>query len=248
MPADEQADHDEVADASPKPIPNAVFRDAGRAGMMPDRDFAHAGAASSGDHRHETVHAIEWGDRSQHAAVKHAQVAAGIGEVDAQGQLARPAGNAGRDLADGAIDAFGANPANHIPVAQVGQHRGEIRGVVLDVAVEGGDNCAVAALEAGPESGALSAIAVVAHAARTRVSADAADAFPGLVGTVVVDHDQFHAAGVIADGRENFFCQGEDVFILVEEGDHDGERGMNFRARIINALVGRFHTAGMPTK
>lgn len=96
--------------------------------------------------------------------MEHTKEAACIGKVDAEGEAAGESGNAGGEDADPIVLAFGADAADEIGAVEFTEELGQVGGVVLEVAVESGDEGGFRGIESGEEGGALAAVDLVADA------------------------------------------------------------------------------------
>src|SRR5437870_5370423 len=81
-----------------------------------------------------------------------------------------------------------AHPANKVIALQGFEHSGQIMRVVLQIAIQGGDDRAAGKLNAGPKRGALPAVFGQAQAMDTPVSLmGLLDSLPGLIAARVID-------------------------------------------------------------
>jgi hypothetical protein len=188
----EPADPDEVIEAAPEPVPDTVFGDAGSSGAVIDRDFLNAMAGGVDEHGEESVPSVEGEDAIEGGAVEDAEEAAGIGEVDAEGEATGEPGDTGREDTDPIILSFGADAADEVGAVEFVEEFGEVGGVVLEVTIQGGDEGGFRGVESSEEGGALSAVYLVADAADVgELGGGFLDPLGGEVGAGVIDEEEF---------------------------------------------------------
>src|SRR2546427_11235055 len=124
-------------------------------------DLKSAGAVAVHQQRQETMEAVERKKAIQHRTSKGADGATGVAKVRLQHSFARPAG----DLRGGAphevVLAGQPHAAHKIHSVQLREKARKVRRVVLQVAIQRGDNRADGVLENRPKSGALAAVSSV---------------------------------------------------------------------------------------
>jgi len=217
-------DGEEIVDAAPESIPYSVLGNASQAGPMVDRHLKGLGAVAMDDDGQEPMNAVKREHALEASSLVSADAAAGISKVDLQGFLPGPARHLRRDFPHPTVLPFHALAADKINLIQMGQHGGQIRGIVLAIAVEGGDDWAVGRLDAGPDGGALAGIELVAKANDARVLlVGFGDGLPGVVGTGVVDEHDLERPLLLVHGGEGFGGEGQDIILLVIDRNEDGD-------------------------
>lgn len=227
------ADGEEVVYSAAEAVPHAILRYAGGARTMIHRNLNDDGAGGVREHRHDAMKAVERKQRVEHGPFEGAQSTAGIAKINAKDQLARFTGDAGGNAAQETVLAIGAPSANEVVLFEFGEQFWKIRGIVLEVAVEGKNHGGLGMAEAGPERGALADVALVSKAADAGIGLMfGGDSFPGGVGAGVVHENEFERAFFAAKSGDDFPGEGPDVVGLVEHRYdyrnnrvHSGQRG-----------------------
>lgn len=135
---------------------------------------------------------------------------------------------------EGSVFAFGSVTADKVVAGgfvEFGDHGRDVGGIVLEVAVEGGDELASGVMDAGVHGGALASVLGEGEDADAGA---ALDALEGGVGGAVVDEDEFVVDA--GEGLVDLLLKFGDIVLLIVEGDYDGEGGAGG--------VGHGHEAG----
>jgi hypothetical protein len=197
----------------------AVFALAGVSWAVVDGDFGEFESGAFDEGGDEAVHAGERDEGVSTIAAHGLEGATGIADAIAGEAGADSVGDATLEAFEGGVFAGGAVSANEVEalVEFVGELE-DIGGIVLEVAVEEGDDFAVSGVDAGVEGGALPGILFKLEEADVGVTPDRGD---GIVGGAVIDKDEF--VMLVAEGGVDFLLEAGDVVFLVIEGDDDGE-------------------------
>ena len=180
-------------------------------------------AAAVDNHWQKAMQAVERKRARQRGSFEGSDGAAGVGEVHAQGRLARPARDLRRDFPQPGVLPAQPHAADEIDALQFDDEPRQIGGVVLQIAVKRGEDGAGGGLDAGPKRGALPGIAGVPEAAHARIKPPRfRDPCPGVVGARVVHEDEFIRAQQRLHRRRDLPRQRRHVVRLVEHGDDDG--------------------------
>lgn len=92
---------------------------------------------------------------------------------------------------EGGVFAFGAVAADEVVarcLVQFGHHGGDVGGVILEVAVKGGDQFAASVMDASVHSGALASVFCEGKDSDAGASIDS---LKGGVGRTIIDKDEF---------------------------------------------------------
>ena len=215
-------DNDEVKNSPTQPVPDAVFGPAGHAGMVGYRQLADHRAGIVGEDRHKTVQSVERKEHGDDGTFEGSQVAAGILEIDAQDETAREPGDPSGDAAAEVILSPHAHAAGQVAVFERSNQFWQVGRIVLEVAVEGGDELTAAGLESGPQRGALATMFHQTEGTDPKVSfLSFEDLRPGVVRAGVVHQQQLEAAGFRFEGQKDAFGQGADIGGFVPERGND---------------------------
>jgi hypothetical protein len=149
--------------------------------------------------------------------------------VDARpGGLAdHPVGDARGDLAeDHGVAAPATPPCDHVEaLVELGDHRGDVARIVLQVAVDGGDHPARGGVEAGVEGRRLSEVSPEEDGAEPGpVGREPGEQLRRPVAAPVVDDDDLERPRLGREDAVELLEQRLEVLDLVVNGDDDGER------------------------
>jgi len=213
---------DEVEEAAAKPVPDAVFGPARDSWPVVDHGFADLSASALDEDGEEPVEPVEPEHQGQCGSGEHPDGATGVAEAGAQGDPARPGGKAGGDAPQPCVLPAGADALDKVIAGQLAEQAREVGGIVLEIAIEGGEDAAAGGLKPGPEGGALARLAAEAEPANPGIAlAGVLDGVPRPVAAAVVDKDDlvFDRFGV----ESGMDLRGEalDVVGFVEERHHD---------------------------
>src|SRR5438105_8679256 len=129
-------DADQIKDAAPEPVPDAVFGDARHPRAMVDRNFFGGRPAAVNQDWQKAMPTVERENAVHRPAPEGAQGAAGVVKIRAQRGLSRPARNARGDTAQPVVLAIDPPAADEIHVEQFGEQPRQIRRVSLQTTVE----------------------------------------------------------------------------------------------------------------
>ena len=176
------------------------------------------------DHGQESVQTIERKHAVQRRALEDANGATGVLEVHAKRGLAGPAGDLRGEPPQQRILPSQPHAADEIDPFEFADHARQVGGVVLQIAVEGGQNRAGRGLNARPERGALAGVANVLEPTHTGVQPPSLlNLLPGAVVAGVVHKHQLVSGPDPLHGRRRFPGQGQNVPRFVENRDDDGD-------------------------
>ncbi len=200
LAGEEPFDAEHVGGGAEGAVAEAVFADAGDAGSVIDGDFGEAVAGALDEGGDEAVHAAEEDEGVAAGSAHHLEGAAGVADAVAGEAAADQVGDAALEAFEGGVAALGAVAADEVEalVEQV-EHGGEVAGVVLEVAVEEGDDGSGGGHDAGVHGGGLAAIFGELEDADEGMAGDVGD---GGVGGAVVDEDEFEGGG--GEGGDDF--------------------------------------------
>ena len=117
-------------------------------------------------------------------------------------------------------------PADDVVVLRQREESGDVRGVVLQIAVQGHDDLATRVIESRRQRGRLSEVPAQRHQDPARVcAADRFEPGPGRVCGPVVHRDHLVADAMRIQRLADLLGEDRNVLLLVEDRDHDGERG-----------------------
>ena len=194
---------------------------------MVDGDFGEAVAGAFDECGDEAVHAAEEEEGVAAGGAEDFEGAAGVADAVAGEAAADEIGEAALEAFEGGVAAFGAVAADEVvALMEEVNHGGEVMGVVLEVAVEEGDEGGGGGHDAGVHGGGLAAILGKGEDADAGEWGDVGE---GGVGGAVVDEDEFEVGG--GEGGEDFAHEFRDVAFLVVEGDDEGEEERKSRRR-----------------
>ncbi|KAG1083259.1 hypothetical protein G6F40_014823 [Rhizopus arrhizus] len=162
-------------------------------------------------------------------ALEQLDAAAGVGRVIAQHARADGIGPAAGPALAAAVLAVDA-PAGkqlHLRLGRIarGQQPGDVGGIILAIAIQGGDPGRPRMLDAGAHRGALAALVhMVQHAQFRRGGLQPLQHGQGVIARVIVDVDDLERYPA-TQRRGDFGDQRGDIVALVEHGDDNGKLG-----------------------
>jgi len=216
----------------PEGAGESVFGAAELACLVGDLGLADPGRIGHpGDpDRDEPMHLPEQSQLPDHLGPIDLETAAVVVECDPRDLPDEQVGDARGNLAHQKIVLTLTPPALEqvqVPRDQLIHHARNVRGVVLQVPVQGRDELAPCRIEARLHGGRLSEIAAQPDHARVPAVAPChlGEALAGAVPAAVVHADQLPATGVIRKSPVDPSHQGLHVVDLVVHRDHDRERG-----------------------
>ena len=168
----------------------AVFAISRVAGAVVDFVFGDAVAGGFDEGGDEPVHADKW-DKGFAALAAHGfEGAAGVADAVSGEAAADAVGDFALGTLEGGVFAFAAVTAGEIGAVffQLGDEKGNVGGIVLEIAVEEGDVLTFGRHDSGEHGGALAGVFGELENADVRI---AADSFDGLVAGTVIDEDEF---------------------------------------------------------
>lgn len=185
-------------------------------------NFANLRARMMRQHWHEAVKSVECEQRLQHRSFEGAKAAACIAEIDAQNRFARRPGDARRHAAEKIVLPCDTHSADEIVIGQSGEQSRQISGIILQVAIERGNDGRFSRTEPGPQRGALAGVAPMAHSTNARLGLMRRfDLLPCSVGAGIIDKDKLNRASFRLERRKNLFGERGHVVGLVEQGNND---------------------------
>src|SRR5205814_623302 len=105
---------------------------------------------------------------------------------------------------DPSISPFSSNSANHIAICQQLEHARQIGRIILEIAVQCGDDRAMTCFKPSPKRGALTSVASVAESSHTPVRAgDFCYTLPCIILTRIINQDQFESGRRVAKSVKN---------------------------------------------
>ena len=189
-----------------------------------DRDFGDACAGGGCQRRDEAVEfAVELNFLNDFALIGF-ECRAEVVEIDAAQLGHHPIGDAAGELAHEPVIAAGVAPAADEVEAFFDflEEAGNFFGIVLEIAVHRNDDVAAGEIEAGFERGGLAEIAAEADDVDAMiVLVNVGENFERVIAAAIVDENELVG---LADGVHylgDLHVERRDVFLLVEEGDHN---------------------------
>jgi hypothetical protein len=160
--AQQPGDPDQVDDACPQPVVDAVFRAAGLSRPVIDRRADHPAALAQHQRRHETVHVIEIGQPQEKAARQRLDAAAGIRRAVAQDRRTYAIGDTRGEPPHGRVTTLGPlSDGQHrhrrVRASADGDQVRQVGGIVLAVTVQRGDDLAARRQKPATDRRALAA-------------------------------------------------------------------------------------------
>ncbi len=181
-----------------------------------DGDLDHFQAGMSQEYGNITVHAVE-GDQMAHVRFAHSfQGATGVMNPVVQNLSANEIGNPRSHAATPNVLPDDSEAAGDIRTVQRRHQLGNVRRVVLSVAVHHHADIALGRLQAGVDGSALAQLLVEGNQPHVRMPADRGQR---LVPAGVIDRDNFR----VRIGPSHLVQDGADVFLLIMERDDNAD-------------------------
>src|SRR5207249_4712478 len=136
------SDTHQIKNAAPEPVPYAIFGEPGHARAMINRHFLDRRTGAQNQDGQKAMPAVEREDTVQRGAFECAQAAAGVTKVRAQNGPARPARDSRGYPTEPIVLAIDPEAADEIEPVQFGEQSGQVCRIILQIAVERGDDAA----------------------------------------------------------------------------------------------------------
>lgn len=192
---------------------------------MVDRDFRHPRTRQAKKRRQKSVHSGKHREAFRKRSAIDPQGAADIGDGLVGNPVADAIGDFRRHSAHPGVVSLGADSRDHVPsLRQLLQHPRQIRGIVLQVRVEAGENRSLGVAEPGVERGRLAGVDLqVQDPAPGMLLSELPGDGEGAVGRAVIDEQYLVAETQRDQGTIDLLHQHGEIPLLVVGRDDDRE-------------------------
>jgi hypothetical protein len=225
-PALHPAHGEDVSDPGEEPVADPILRPPAQAWTVGDGDLTDASSLQPQQRRQEAVHALEELDAPQIVRADGSQGTSHVRDRLTRDEVAEAIGDARGDASYDPVAALLTHAADHVRIVEGGEQQGDVRGIVLQVGIEGDCDVAAHAGEARREGRRLPVMPVEGDHANAGITLrELAHPRQAAVTAAVVHEEDLDALTESAQGGVQLVVQGVEGLLLVVHRHDDGELG-----------------------